>query len=144
MVETKDEDEDKAAQKENKKKAAAAQGMSSPHDLPAHANDQAGAKSVKVLNFTLPIKNNAAMLSGSPKNQNEDALISKFGGQDQYDAAKQAMQKALESWQNDKDELDGKAFHMYEKFRPSVPQGGQGWGRKGELNLREIENVVKR
>ncbi len=32
-------------------------------------------------------------------------------------------------------ELDNKAYDLYEHFRPSVPAGMKGWGKKGELNL---------
>lgn len=34
-----------------------------------------------------------------------------------------------------KEEIGGEAYRLYEEFRPTVPQGKQGWGRKGRLEL---------
>jgi len=33
------------------------------------------------------------------------------------------------------------AFTLYEKFRPTVPQGAEGWGAKGILELSAIKNA---
>ena len=96
------------------------------------------------MNFPLPVKNGAALLSGTPKNVNERQLIAKFGGSEAYERVKGAMDSALQSWTGEEDELDKKAFGMYEKFRPSVPAGEKGWGRKGELSLTQVESVVRR
>ncbi len=35
-------------------------------------------------------------------------------------------------------ELARRAFHLYEKFRPVVPEGVEGWGAAGELDLDTI------
>ena len=32
-------------------------------------------------------------------------------------------------------ELAGRAFLLYEKFRPQIPQGERGWGAAGDLDL---------
>ena len=56
-------------------------------------------------------------------------LASKFG--DDLAAAKSAMEtlaKALPPKQ-----LATKAFHLYEQFRPEIPDGVEGWGAQGVL-----------
>lgn len=96
------------------------------------------------MSFPLHVKNGKVQLSGSPKNVNESQLVSKFGGQEYYDQARRTMDSGLQSWKGHDEELNEKAFGMYEKFRPTVPAGDQGWGKKGELNLAQVENVVGR
>jgi len=36
------------------------------------------------------------------------------------------------------DELAQRGFDLYEQFRPTIPEGVQGWGAKGELDLGRI------
>ena len=36
------------------------------------------------------------------------------------------------------DELSSVGFRLYERFRPNVPDGAQGWGAKGELRIERI------
>jgi hypothetical protein len=38
-------------------------------------------------------------------------------------------------------ELAGLAFSLYERFRPTVPEGVRGWGAKGELDLDRIREL---
>lgn len=45
-------------------------------------------------------------------------------------AAMESLARSLEPAQ-----LAVKAFSLYEQFRPAVPQGKQGWGKEGELDL---------
>jgi hypothetical protein len=40
------------------------------------------------------------------------------------------------------DELAQKGFGLYEQFRPVIPEGVQGWGAKGELDLGRILNLA--
>jgi hypothetical protein len=40
-------------------------------------------------------------------------------------------------------ELAAKAFSLYERFRPAIPAGVQGWGAKGELRLELIRSLGK-
>jgi len=42
-----------------------------------------------------------------------------------------------------KDELDERAFALYEAFRPSVPAGERGWGAKGNLDLDRMRALAK-
>jgi hypothetical protein len=41
-------------------------------------------------------------------------------------------------------ELADRAFGLYERFRPSVPEGVKGWGAQGTLDLGVIEGLAKR
>ena len=95
-----------------------------------------------MMSFPLPVRNAAVLLSGTPKTVKESTIVAKFGGQDAYDRVKDVMQSALKSWESDREELDRKAFGMYERFRPSVPPREKGWGRKGELNPAEVESAI--
>jgi hypothetical protein len=36
------------------------------------------------------------------------------------------------------EELNHVGFRVYERFRPDVPEGTQGWGAKGELRVERI------
>ena len=40
-------------------------------------------------------------------------------------------------------ELQVAAFALYEKFRPEIPKGTEGWGAKGELHLSRIRRLVR-
>ncbi len=41
------------------------------------------------------------------------------------------------------EELEKRAFALYEDFRPEVPEGKRGWGATGELDLEKIEKLAK-
>jgi hypothetical protein len=41
-------------------------------------------------------------------------------------------------------ELNDKAFALYERFRPTIPEGVRGWGAKGELNLKLICDLAEK
>ena len=126
MIETKDKSPEEKARKEEKKEKA-----------------KEGSRKVEVMGFELPMKGEAVTLSGKEVSVKEGALIGKFGGQEVYEKVKEVMEGALEGWEGKEGELSGKAFHMYEQFRPTVRKGQHGWGRKGELNLAEVENAAK-
>jgi hypothetical protein len=40
------------------------------------------------------------------------------------------------------DELARKGFNLYEQFRPVIPEGVQGWGAKGDLDLGPISKLA--
>lgn len=109
---------------------------------------QSSPQVLDVMSFPLPLNSKdgskSVMMSGKPKPQSEPALVGKFGGEGAYRSVREAMEEGLKSWNDDQNELNRKAFGMYEKFRPGVPSGGQGWGRKGELRLEKIGEVVKK
>ena len=39
------------------------------------------------------------------------------------------------------EELNRIGFRLYERFRPEVPAGAAGWGKKGVLDLKLIEHA---
>ena len=41
------------------------------------------------------------------------------------------------------DELNRVGFRLYEKFRPEVPKGAEGWGAKGILHLDRIRSAPR-
>lgn len=101
---------------------------------------------MEFMHFKLPLKNNLALVSASDakgKPGAEEPLRKKFGD-DEYERVKSVFDEALGSWRGSEDELSGKAFGFYEKFRPDVTSGQKGWGRKGELSLEKVKDVVGR
>lgn len=70
----------------------------------------------------------------------ETYLRGKFG--EGYDAALEAMRELTSAY--DEEELRGTAFGLYEQFRPEIPKGKSGWGRKGELDLAKIRTMAQR
>jgi hypothetical protein len=64
----------------------------------------------------------------------ERYLEGKFG--DALPEVRKAMMKLARALTSD--ELAHKGFSLYEEFRPTIPEGVQGWGAKGELDLERI------
>ena len=106
--------------------------------------EAAGVKHVAVMGFPMQLKGEDVVVDGNLKPFNESNLIGKFGGEEKYDQAKAAFGEALRNWEGEKDELDNKAFHMYEQFRPAVAGGQKGWGRKGKLDLEEVKKIASK
>ena len=40
------------------------------------------------------------------------------------------------------EELNRAGFQLYERFRPDVPEGAQGWRAKGELRLERFIGAI--
>jgi len=97
-----------------------------------------------VMHFKLKLKDGLALVGseGRGKPGSEGPLKSKFG-ENEYEAARKTFETALESWKGHEDELNQQAFGFYERFRPNTSSGQKGWGRKGELSLDKIIQVVK-
>ena len=68
----------------------------------------------------------------------ERYLESKFG--DALPEARKAMTELASALKPD--ELAQKGFGLYEQFRPVIPEGVQGWGAKGELDLDGIRGLA--
>ena len=66
-------------------------------------------------------------------------LASKFGN------ALPDVQRAMEKLARSKkpDALGAQAYALYEAFRPEIPSGTQGWGAKGELDLKKLESLAR-
>ena len=69
----------------------------------------------------------------------ERYLVGKFG--ESLAPVRQAM-KHLAAAVPPRD-LALRAFALYERFRPSIPAGERGWGAKGVLHLKLIEQLAK-
>ena len=66
-------------------------------------------------------------------------LEQKFKG-DLVDTRK-AMKKLAKAYTPK--QLESKAYDLYEKFRPEIPEGVKGWGAKGELDLDYIRSLAE-
>ena len=105
--------------------------------------EKEGFDELEVMSFKLNLdKDGHALVAGKAKKADEDALMRKYGGVEQYDKVKKTFTDAMRSWNHQKDALNSRAFQFYEDFRPSVKPGQQGWGRKGQLNLQTVRDVV--
>ncbi|KAF2648256.1 hypothetical protein K491DRAFT_699046 [Lophiostoma macrostomum CBS 122681] len=101
---------------------------------------------VKVMQFKLKLKDGLALVgSGDKKGKPGDELTlkNKFG-EGGFEKVKGVFDEALASWKGQEEELNGKGFGFYEAFRPDVSKGQKGWGRKGELDMGKIREVVGR
>jgi hypothetical protein len=58
-------------------------------------------------------------------------LESKFG--DSLKPVRSAMKKLAKAYKPK--ELAREAYPLYERFRPSIPEGVKGWGARGDLDL---------
>ena len=66
-------------------------------------------------------------------------LEQKFG--DELAEVREAMAELAQAF--NPEELADKAYPLYEKFRPEIPEGKKGWGAKGELDLDSIRALAK-
>lgn len=66
-------------------------------------------------------------------------LEGKFG--ENLKAVRSAMKKLAKA--SKPQELAHSAYSLYERFRPTIPEGVKGWGAKGHLDLALIERLAK-
>lgn len=69
----------------------------------------------------------------------ESYLEKKFG--EDLNEARAAMEKLAKAYTPK--QLASKAYDLYEKFRPEIPEGKKGWGVKGELDLDHIRSLAE-
>lgn len=93
------------------------------------------------MGFHVKLNDGQAMVGDKPKKPNEETLKKKFG-ESEYERVKAVFEECLKTWKGKEDDLDGQAFHFYEVFRPTVPPGQKGWGRKGMLNLATVKSAT--
>jgi hypothetical protein len=99
---------------------------------------------VELMNRAVPVLVTAegirALSKGKPTNPHsvESYLASKFG--DHLAATERAMTDLATSMPSQ--QLAQAAFKLYEKFRPDIPQGVEGWGAAGELRLTDIRRAA--
>ncbi|KAJ4991154.1 hypothetical protein SVAN01_03282 [Stagonosporopsis vannaccii] len=98
---------------------------------------------IEVMQFKLEIKDGLAVVGSESKGKagGEEALKRKFGD-DEYERVKGVFGDSLQTWVGEEEELNRRGFSMYEAFRPDVRKGQKGWGRKGELGLERVANVI--
>jgi len=55
-----------------------------------------------------------------------------------------AVQGAMTALANgfEREDLEGRAYSLYETFRPDIPKGKRGWGAQGELDLDLIRSLA--
>ena len=82
------------------------------------------------------------MVGGKAKKAGEEALKKKCGAE-QYDKVKSVVEEALNGWNGKEEDLDKREFGMYEDFRPSIPPGQTGWGRKEQLRLQTVTDTIQ-
>lgn len=66
-------------------------------------------------------------------------LEKKFG--DDLPEVQAAMRALAQAY--DPQELESRAYGLYEEFRPRIPEGKKGWGAAGELDLDHIRSLAK-
>jgi hypothetical protein len=69
----------------------------------------------------------------------ERYLEDKFG--DDLKAVRSAMEKLARAYKPK--ELAGRAYSLYEEFRPAIPSGKRGWGARGDLDVGLIGRLAK-
>lgn len=106
------------------------------------ANDD-GGEVLDVMGFALRLKDGFVLAGKEKKKGGEAALKRKFGDKE-FERVKGVFEAGLKAWEGEGEELNKRAFHFYERFRPDVAQGQQGWGRKGELKLEKVRETVAR
>ena len=100
---------------------------------------------VEILRRDVPVTKTAKGLRAVIKGETieprsvETYVKNKFG--ENYEDARAAMEKLAKAY-GPKD-LERKAYDLYEKFRPEIPEGTKGWGAKGELDLDYIRSLAK-
>jgi hypothetical protein len=102
-------------------------------------------KFIELLGREIPVVKTPEGLRAAIKGEKVDAesvetyLQHKF--KDDLEEARAAMEKLARAYS--REHLEFKAYGLYEKFRPGVPEGKQGWGVKGELDLDYIRSLAR-
>jgi len=106
----------------------------------------AGVFHVALLGRAVPVLHTDEGLRATGKDQKpvvpasvQRYLASKFG--DALPAVRNAMEALAKS--REPEALAEEGFRLYEAFRPGVPAGESGWGAKGTLSLKKIEQLTR-
>lgn len=100
---------------------------------------------VELLGRSVPVVNTAGGVRATAKGNAvnpasvQHYLEGKFG--DTLPAVRRAMEELAGAL--DPADLEERAFRLYEKFRPQIPEGKQGWGAKGELDTERIRALAE-
>jgi len=102
-------------------------------------------QSVTLMGREVPVVSTGAGLRALSKDEAispssvQKYLQQKFG--EDLDQARSALQTLARSFSPA--QLQERAYPLYEKFRPKIPEGKKGWGAKGELDLDLIRSLRK-
>ena len=102
-------------------------------------------ESIEVLGRSVPAIKTPEGLRAAIKGEEIDPegveryLKGKFG--EEYEESRAAMEKLAKAFTPK--QLESKAYDLYEKFRPEIPEGKKGWGAKGDLDLDYIVSLAK-
>lgn len=123
-------------------------GIFKPHEdktTKARAKKHGEGFRVEVVGRSVPAKNISEGVRAVIGNEAIDPddvqryLESKFG--DDLVAAESAMLKLAKAYKPK--DLASEAYSLYERFRPTIPEGRKGWGVKGDLDLGLIAKLAK-
>jgi hypothetical protein len=118
---------------------------SSEDGLPAKKTGLGEEFWVEICERAIPAKNTEEGVRAVVKDQPIDPasvekyLRAKFG--ESYETVRTAMEEVARSFP--RQELARKAYMLYERFRPAIPSGQQGWGAKGELRLDIMRSLAR-
>jgi hypothetical protein len=124
-------------------------GIFKPHeDKPKKAREKERGEefSIELCGRSVPAKNTDRGIRAARGAQEitpdsvQRYLQEKFG--DDLDEVRSAMRRLAKSLQPK--ELAERGFSLYERFRPTIPEGVKGWGAKGSLDLGLIERLAER
>jgi hypothetical protein len=82
-----------------------------------------------------------AVIDGDPIDADSVDTYLKQKFKDDYGDIRAAMEKLAKAYTPK--QLESKAYSLYEKFRPEIPEGKKGWGARGELDLDYILSLAK-
>lgn len=131
-------------EKEKEKKAAKAANPVRTA-APAVTPGRDGLPTVAILGRSVPVVKTPhglrAAVKGEPIDPDsvETYLEQKFG--DRLDDSRAALEYLAKAYTPR--ELEVRAYELYEKFRPEIPEGKKGWGAKGELDLDYVRSLGK-
>lgn len=100
---------------------------------------------VEILGRSVPVvktpKGMRAAVKGEPIDPEgvESYLEGRFG--DRLEESRKALEQLARSYTPR--ELESRAYDLYEKFRPEIPEGKKGWGAKGQLDLDYVRSLAK-
>jgi hypothetical protein len=118
-----------------------------PKTKPPKTKAQAGPRpgSVKLMGREIPVVKTPRGLRAADGGQAIDPVTVQTYLQKKFGDSLPEAQAALESLAKSfaPAQLETQAFSLYEKFRPQIPEGKQGWGAKGELDLDRIRSLRK-
>jgi hypothetical protein len=122
------EEKSEEEKKEDKKKGKAAK----PEFIELLGRDVPAVKTARGLRAAIK---GEAIHAGSV----QAYLEQKF--KEDLDDTRKAMKKLAKAYTPK--QLESKAYSLYEKFRPEIPEGVKGWGAKGELDLDYIRSLAE-